>query len=130
MVQTPAGTAFNTGVVKRPTYTPLRWELEHRQQVVGALLQVGGSKALRGESCEAGQQRDDCTPDQPLLALSEAQHSLDYFTVPCQHELTCAHKRNSHNNNNYKIIMIRIMIRIVITTTTIIMIMIIRTATN
>ena len=88
-------------VVRQPTYTPLRWELEHRQQVIGALLQVGGGEALGGKSCQAGQQGDDRTPDQPLLALSEAQHCLDYLPVPCQHDLTCAHKRNNDSNNNF-----------------------------
>jgi len=85
-------------VVKRPTCTPLRWELEHRQQVVGALLQVGGSKALGGKSCEAGQQRNDCTPDEPLLALSEAQHGLHYLAISCQHKFTCAHKGDQSQN--------------------------------
>ena len=71
------------------TSSTLRGELEHREQVVGALLEVGGSKALRGKGSKAGQQRYDCSPDQPLLAFLEAQHCLHYFSVPGQHKLPC-----------------------------------------
>jgi hypothetical protein len=60
---------------------------QHRQQVLGGLLEVGPHEALGREGGEAREQRDHGAADELLLGVAEAEDGVAHLAVPRQHEL-------------------------------------------
>ena len=69
------------------TCAPLRGDLQHQEQVLGARPQVGCSKALRGKGRQSRQQPDDRPPDLAVPVVPIAEHRLNSLAVARQHEL-------------------------------------------